>query len=178
MTLKATLFACSLPKIWCHCLPTVFLETMACILCHAKNVKEIYYRYEDENEAPASGEIVDVLIAATPSAPVTTTTAPSTPSRKLGGCSDQSHRHSSCHCCPEIEETRMRFSVIFSKSSPRLLKKVKNFLLGSLVQHWEAASVVRLVNTLQASFLVSLEAKSLVVLIRQLSRATSARAWD
>ena len=49
------------------------------ILCHAKNVKEIYYQYEDEIEALASDETVDVPIAATPAAPVTTTTAVSTP---------------------------------------------------------------------------------------------------
>ena len=30
------------------------------ILCHAKNVKEIYYQYEDEVEALASDETVDV----------------------------------------------------------------------------------------------------------------------
>ena len=50
------------------------------ILCHAKNVKEIYYQYEDEIEAPASDETVDVPIATTPAASVTTTTAVSTPS--------------------------------------------------------------------------------------------------
>jgi fatty acid synthase subunit alpha len=50
------------------------------ILCHAKNVKEIYYQYEDEIEVLASDETVDVPIAATPAAPVTTTTAVSTPS--------------------------------------------------------------------------------------------------
>jgi fatty acid synthase subunit alpha, fungi type len=50
------------------------------ILCHAKNVKEIYYQYEDEIEAPASDETVDVPIATTPAASVTTTTADSTPS--------------------------------------------------------------------------------------------------
>ena len=38
------------------------------ILCHAKNVKEIYYQYEDEVEALASDETVDVPIAATPAA--------------------------------------------------------------------------------------------------------------
>jgi hypothetical protein len=42
------------------------------ILCHAKNVKEIYYQYEDEIEAPASDVTVDVPIAATPAVPVTT----------------------------------------------------------------------------------------------------------
>jgi fatty acid synthase subunit alpha, fungi type/fatty acid synthase subunit beta, fungi type len=38
------------------------------ILCHAKNVKEIYYQYEDEVEAPASsGETVDAptIVAST-----------------------------------------------------------------------------------------------------------------
>ena len=43
----------------------------------------------------------------------------------------------------------MRFSVIFSKNLPRLLKKAKNFLLKSSVQRWEAASVVPLVNTVR-----------------------------
>ena len=52
------------------------------ILCHAKNVKEIYYQYEDEVEALASDETVDVLIAATPAAPVATTTAVSTASSR------------------------------------------------------------------------------------------------
>ena len=47
------------------------------ILCHAKNVKEIYYQYEDEIEVPASNETADIPIAA---APVTTTTAVSAPS--------------------------------------------------------------------------------------------------
>ena len=50
------------------------------ILCHAKNAKEIYYQYEDEIEAPASDETVDIPITTTPAAPVTTTTAVSTPS--------------------------------------------------------------------------------------------------
>ena len=49
------------------------------ILCHAKNVKEIYYQYEDEIEAPASDVTVDVPIAAIPAVPVTTSTAVSTP---------------------------------------------------------------------------------------------------
>jgi fatty acid synthase subunit alpha-like protein len=67
---------------------------------------------------------------------------------------------------------------ILSKSSPQLLKKMKNFLRNS-VQRWEAASVVPLVNTvLRALFLVSLEAKCLVVSIRRLSRAISARTGD
>ena len=64
---------------------------------------------------------------------------------------------------------------ILSKSSRRLLKKVRNFLLRSLVQRWEAASVVPLVNTVRALFLVSLEGKCLVVSILRLSRAISAR---
>ena len=55
------------------------------ILCHAKNVKEIYYQYENEIEGPASNETVDIPIAA---APVTTTAAVSTPS------SGQSRGHS------------------------------------------------------------------------------------
>jgi hypothetical protein len=69
-----------------------------------------------------------------------------------------------------------RFLAIFSKSSPRLLKRVKNFLLKRSVQRWEAASVVLSVNTVRALFLVSLEAKCLVVSICRLSRAISARA--
>ena len=45
------------------------------------NVKEIYYQYNDEIEAPASDETVDVPIVATPAAPViATTTAVSIPS--------------------------------------------------------------------------------------------------
>ena len=50
------------------------------ILCHAKNVKEIYYQYEDKIEPPASDETVDVPIAATPASLITTTTAVSQPS--------------------------------------------------------------------------------------------------
>ena len=50
------------------------------ILCHAKNVKEIYYQYEDKIEAVTSDETVDVPIAATPATPITTTTAISMPS--------------------------------------------------------------------------------------------------
>ena len=50
------------------------------ILCHAKNVKEIYYQYEDEIEAPASDVTVDVPITATPATPVISSTAVSTPS--------------------------------------------------------------------------------------------------
>ena len=36
------------------------------IFCHAKNVKEIYYQYEDEIEAPASDVPVDVPVSTTP----------------------------------------------------------------------------------------------------------------
>ena len=72
----------------------------------------------------------------------------------------------------------MKFSVIFSKSLPWLLKKAKNFLLKSSVQHWEAASVASLVNTAQALFLISLGEKCLVVSIHRLSRAISARTGD
>ena len=53
------------------------------IFCHAKNVKEIYYQYDDEIEAPASDAVVDVPIAATPATPVTpviSSTPASTPS--------------------------------------------------------------------------------------------------
>ena len=50
------------------------------ILFHAKNVKEIYYQYEDEIEAPASDVTVDVPVATIPVTPVTTSTAVSTPS--------------------------------------------------------------------------------------------------
>ena len=50
------------------------------ILCHAKNVKEIYYQYEDEIEAPTSDVAVDVPIVNTPVAPVTASTTVSTPS--------------------------------------------------------------------------------------------------
>ena len=46
------------------------------ILCYAKNVKEIYYQYEDEIEAPASAMTVDV---AAPATPITTSTAVSIP---------------------------------------------------------------------------------------------------
>ena len=38
------------------------------ILCHAKNVKEVYYQYEDKIEVPASDVIVDVPMATTPAA--------------------------------------------------------------------------------------------------------------
>jgi hypothetical protein len=71
----------------------------------------------------------------------------------------------------------MRSLVISSKSSPRLLKKAKNFLLKNWVQRWEAGLVVHLVNTALASFLVSSEEKCLVVSIPRLSRAISARTW-
>jgi fatty acid synthase subunit alpha, fungi type len=50
------------------------------ILCHAKNVKEIYYQYEDEIEAPTSDETVDAPTTATPVASTTTTVAVSAPS--------------------------------------------------------------------------------------------------
>ena len=50
------------------------------ILCHAKNVKEIYYQYEDEIEAPASDVTVDIPITATPATPIISSTAVSTPS--------------------------------------------------------------------------------------------------
>jgi fatty acid synthase subunit alpha, fungi type len=124
------------------------------ILCHAKNVKEIYYQYEDEIEAPASDESVDVPIAVTPSAPITTAAAASTPSsgpvasledvpikaidillvivaQKLKKRVDEIPL--SRILSGGNQHFRMRFSVIFSKSSPRLLKKVKNFLLRSSV---------------------------------------------
>ena len=48
-------------------------------LRHPKNVKEIYYQYEDEIEAPASVETVDVPIAASLEVPITTTAIVSTP---------------------------------------------------------------------------------------------------
>src|SRR5277367_2924765 len=51
------------------------------ILCHAKNVKEFYYQYDDEVEAPASSaEAVGAPTVATPTARVTTTVAVSAPS--------------------------------------------------------------------------------------------------
>ena len=50
------------------------------ILCHAKNVKEIYYQYEDEIEAPASDVTADVPVVTTPATPATTSTVVSTPS--------------------------------------------------------------------------------------------------
>jgi fatty acid synthase subunit alpha len=58
------------------------------ILCHAKNVKEVYYQYEDKIEAPASDVIVDVPIAATPavtSTPVSSqlSTPPSGPVKSM-----------------------------------------------------------------------------------------------
>ena len=43
-------------------------------------MKEIYYQYEDEIEAPASDVTVDVPITATPATPVISSTAVSTPS--------------------------------------------------------------------------------------------------
>ena len=46
------------------------------ILCYAKNVKEIYYQYEDEIKAPASTMTVDV---AAPATPITTSTTVSIP---------------------------------------------------------------------------------------------------
>ena len=45
------------------------------ILCHAKNVKEVYYQYEDEVEVPTSGEPVEAPTAATPAIPVATIVA-------------------------------------------------------------------------------------------------------
>jgi fatty acid synthase subunit alpha, fungi type len=49
------------------------------ILCHAKNVKEIYYQHEDEIEPPTADEVVNTPTAATPVAPITTTVAISAP---------------------------------------------------------------------------------------------------
>ena len=49
------------------------------ILCHAKNVKEIYYQYEDEVKAI---ETVGIPVTATPAAPVTIITTVSTPSSR------------------------------------------------------------------------------------------------
>ena len=49
------------------------------ILCHAKNVKEVYYQYEDEIEVPP-GEAVDTPAPATVAAPVTPTAVVSAPS--------------------------------------------------------------------------------------------------
>jgi fatty acid synthase subunit alpha, fungi type len=172
------------------------------ILCHAKNIKEIYYQYEDEIEAPASDVPVDVPVAPTP---VTTTvsTPLSGPVAKMEDVPNKAIDILLVIVAQKLEKRvrvdkiplsksikdlvtapvgnqhfRMRFSVIFSKSSRRLLKKVKNFLLKNSVQCWEAASVVPLVNTVWALFLVSLEAKCLVVSICRLSRVISARAGD
>ena len=51
------------------------------ILCHAKNVKEIYYQYEDEVDAPASsGETVDAPTIVASTAPIAATTTVSAPS--------------------------------------------------------------------------------------------------
>ena len=48
------------------------------ILCHSKNVKEIYYQYEDETEAPPAESASDAAAAAAPAAPVAVA-APSGP---------------------------------------------------------------------------------------------------
>ena len=54
------------------------------ILCHAKNVKEIYYQYEDEVEAPASSsEAVDAPTIVESTAPIAATTTVSAPSAVL-----------------------------------------------------------------------------------------------
>ena len=51
------------------------------ILCHAKNVKEIYYQYEDEVEAPASsGETIDAPTIVASTAPIAATITVSAPS--------------------------------------------------------------------------------------------------
>ena len=51
------------------------------ILCHAKNVKEIYYQYEDELEAAASSsEAADTPAAAIPVVPIATSVIVSAPS--------------------------------------------------------------------------------------------------
>ena len=47
------------------------------ILCHVKNIKEIYYQYEDKIEADVP---VDIPVATTPATPITSSTAVSTPS--------------------------------------------------------------------------------------------------
>jgi len=47
------------------------------ILCHTKNVKEIYYQYEDEAEAPPAESASDA--AAAPSAPAAAAAAPASP---------------------------------------------------------------------------------------------------
>ncbi|PPQ94469.1 hypothetical protein CVT25_001102 [Psilocybe cyanescens] len=44
------------------------VSTTRTILCHSKNVKEIYYQYEDEAEAPAAEEAESSAAAAAPSA--------------------------------------------------------------------------------------------------------------
>ena len=60
------------------------------ILCHAKNVKEIYYQYEGEVDAVASSnETANVPTAATPVAPITVAiSAPSSgPAASIEGVS-------------------------------------------------------------------------------------------
>ena len=47
------------------------------ILCHSKNIKEIYYQYEDETKAPPAESASDA--AAAPSAPAAAAAAPTTP---------------------------------------------------------------------------------------------------
>ena len=73
------------------------------IFCHAKNVKEIYYQYDDEIEAPASDAVVDVPIAATPATPVTPVIS-STPASTLSSGPVASMDVSvTCHsCCGKV----------------------------------------------------------------------------
>ena len=152
------------------------------ILCHAKNVKEIYYQYEDEVKAPASsGETVGApsdyrCVAST--APIAATTTVSAPSsgpvvsiednpikpidillviiaQKLKKGMDQIPLSKTIKDLGGGRSTlQNEIFGISSKSSPRLLKKAKSFLLKNWVQLWEAGLVVHLVNTARASFLV------------------------
>jgi fatty acid synthase subunit alpha len=114
------------------------------ILCHAKNVKEIYYQYEDEIEAPASDVTVDVPVATTLVTPVTTSTAVSTPSSgPVASIEDAPIKAIDILLVIVAQKLKKRVDEIpFSKSIKDLVggkSTLQNDILGDLQQEFASA---------------------------------------
>ena len=143
-------------------------------------MKEIYYQYEDEIEAPASDVTVDVPITATPATPVISFTAVSTPSSE-SVASMEDVLIKAINIVTQKLKKRLD-EIPLSKSIKDLVggkSTLQNEILGDLQQEFALAPEKgEELPQYGVLFLVSLEAKCLVVSIRRLSRAISARARD
>ena len=113
------------------------------ILCHAKNVKEIYYQYEDELEAP-TGELVDTPTAAPPAVPITTTIAvATTPSGPVASVEDVPIKAIDILLVIVAQKLKKRVDEIpLSKSIKDLVggkSTLQNEILGDLQQEFASA---------------------------------------